>query len=206
MRLKIVLATVLGIGVASGTVIAGSAVFAAGDEETSPVNAAVSAVTPAFSALADPPSSPAPPFSKDESVVLDRFAGIASSLYNPDIARTHETRTIPGGARVLAVPGKSSVCVVVLGVFRGQVAAPFSCSNTEDANADGVTLTYGEKGDTTIVGLVPDGVDSVTTEAAGGARATVKVQSNSYVITGQDSPFSLTYDGNGQATKRVSLR
>jgi hypothetical protein len=118
----------------------------------------------------------------DAFAQIHRGAGPAGA--NPDLART--LREPAGGlsaGSVSVVPAAASVCLRA--PFVGATAAQWWCQPLAQARQGRLLMALRPAGplrasNELLIGLVPDGVRSVTVSAAGGLRRTVAVRENVY--------------------------
>jgi len=118
----------------------------------------------------------------------DAFAqihpGAGPAGANPNLARTlHEPVGGLSAGSVSVVPARGSLCLRA--PFVGALAAQWWCQPIAQARQGRLLMALRpagplRAGNELLIGLVPDGVRSVTVTAAGGVRRTVAVRENVY--------------------------
>ena len=124
-------------------------------------------------------------------------AGLEVAGY--DTASARKAFALPDGASVVAVRRTDTrisfgemVCVLNVA---SEFAASGSCARVEQFNRGGVTGVEGTVPNTTIVGLVPDGVAEVRITFSDGSSQTVLVKNNAFALQSKQAANTVEFEG-----------
>lgn len=120
------------------------------------------------------------------SLLPAQFVGV----YGADAALARHIEGLPAGVDVWVVPGSRSLCLV------GNSGA--SCGPDATMIDHGLAMSSGSAGNPgaqSIIGLVPDGVGSVTLTLTDGSQRTVAVADNGYAATVQGTVARFAFIG-----------
>lgn len=131
-------------------------------------------------------------------------ADVAASFPQSRGARVADA--LPDGTKILALhgtrndPGK--VCVLELSATKPRSMLG-ACDSVAHFNEAGVVAIVGSTPNERLVGLVPDGVDTVTLRLKDGSSASARVHNNTYSFSPQSAPESLTFAGSKDLAPRT---
>lgn len=164
----------------------GAIAFASGDQATA---------GPTASAQASYAILKATPNAEDRANLQVRDVASKSKSVVLDADGARVLRTI-GRNRVWIVPAEGHVCVGIEPVEKESVRFALVCDTTATAALKGVAIEFGGQ----IVGVVPDGADTVEASESSGATTEASVLRNLYVLPkGQYTARFTTKDGPQQA-------
>ncbi len=152
-------------------------------------SASAASATPQIATLA---SSAAPAVPASLRADVASAVGSATRGGTADIANARQVLTSNSGLKLLAVPAGDSVCAdAVLPGSLGQQA--LHCVPNAEFNTGGAWQMVGAPPSVDVVGLVPDGVTSVTVTFVDGSSKSATVANNAFDVRSEVASASISF-------------
>lgn len=118
--------------------------------------------------------------------------GAPAHKATPDVAAAREALITASGMKVVAVPADGQVCAdIVIPSSVGQQST--NCVSNEVFNAQGAWHVLGTPPSVDVIGLVPDGVQSVTVTFMDGSSKTATVTNNAFDVHSSVDSKSISF-------------
>lgn len=160
--------------------------------ESAHPSAAASSLASRFKALREPSSVKMP---AALSGILAEEGSRMREAFGPDFAQVRLLSSPGLSPAVWLVPGDDSLCLYV--IYSSDDGGS-TCQTSSDVLVGRLELVRHSPAVTSIVGVVPDGVDTVTAAASDGTPTTVPVVYNMYSVGAADSSdTTITFNAPG---------